>query len=47
MKKLIFSLVLVGAIVVSGLLWSEDMKNIAAKEGDAGTIIFTPKTFNK
>ncbi|QXE02287.1 hypothetical protein [Terribacillus sp. DMT04] len=47
MKKFIFSLVLIGAIVVSGLLGYDDLRNTAAKEGDAGTIIFTPKTFSK
>jgi len=47
MKKLIFSLVLIGTIIVSGLAGYSDLKNTVEKEGDAGAIIFTPKIFDK
>lgn len=47
MKKLVFSLVLIGTIVVSGLVGYDELKSTAVKEGDAGTVIFIPQIFNR
>lgn len=49
MKKLIFSLLLIGAIVLSGLVGYADnhLNETAGKEGDLGSAIFSLKLLNK
>ncbi|MFP7492980.1 hypothetical protein SFC66_04250 [Terribacillus saccharophilus] len=47
MKKLIYSLLLVGAIIVGCSVGNDDIKVTAIKEGDAGSIIITPMIFTE
>ncbi|WP_176466424.1 hypothetical protein [Terribacillus saccharophilus] len=49
MKKLVFSLLLIGAIIMSGLVGYADQHHneTAGKEGDLGSSIFSLKFLNK
>jgi len=47
MKKIIFSAILIGTIIVSGLAGYSNQEGLAEKQGDFGSAIFSLNLLNK
>ncbi|MFP7171726.1 hypothetical protein [Terribacillus sp. 7520-G] len=47
MKKIIFSVILIGTIVVSGLVGYTSQENQAGKQTELGSVVFSLNLFEK
>lgn len=47
MKKVVFSLILIGTIVISGLVGYGNQDGLASKKGDFGSAIFSLNLIDK
>ncbi|MFP7170906.1 hypothetical protein [Terribacillus sp. 7520-G] len=47
MKKIIFSAILIGTIIISGIAGLANQEGLAEKQGDFGSAIFSLNLFDK